>query len=79
MKLRCNVKVRNRMLDGELKKRSQRSQLLIGKEPGDSGLYIILQTLDNVNGSKYKVKCIYFFHVGIHYLSHTLDLWASVN
>lgn len=55
MKLHCNVEVYNRALLGLPQRKSQRSVLTIGKQSDKDDLYIVLQTLQNKKGTKYKV------------------------
>lgn len=58
MKLHCNVEVNNRQyLTNVTRKKSQRSVLAIGRQTVKSNdLYILWQTLQNKQGTKYKVK-----------------------
>ena len=58
MKLMCNVEVSNRLGDnGTARRKSQKSCLSIGKlSSKDDEIYIILQTLQNKQGTKYKVS-----------------------
>lgn len=55
MKLVCNVEVHNRALSMVLRKKSQRSMMTIGRQSDKDDLYIVLQTLQNRKGTKYKV------------------------
>lgn len=57
MKLMCNVEVSNRLCEGNGRRKSKKSCLSIGKlSSSDNELYILLQTLENKQGTKYKLK-----------------------
>lgn len=57
MKLMCNVEVSNRLCEGNGRRKSKKSCLSIGKlSSSDNELYILLQTLENKQGTKYKVR-----------------------
>lgn len=57
MKLHCNVEVNNRIVSGNgARRKPLRSVLALGRQSvKDNELYILLQTLQNKQGSKYKI------------------------
>ena len=59
MKLHCNVEINNRLcLTNVIRKKSQRSILAIGRQTVKTNeLYILWQTLQNKQGTKYKIEC----------------------
>lgn len=63
MKLHCNVEINNRLcLTNVIRKKSQRSILAIGRQTVKTNeLYILWQTLQNKQGTKYKVKKSKYF------------------
>lgn len=58
MKLHCNIEVNNRLsVTNVIRRRSQRSILVIGRQTVKSTeIYILWQTLQNKQGTKYKVN-----------------------
>lgn len=64
MKLMCTVEVSNRLCEGNIKRKPKKSCLSIGKlKSTENDLYLLLQTMENKQGVKYKVKTIraYYF------------------
>lgn len=64
MKLHCNVEINNRLsTTNVVRRKSQRSILAIGKQTvKNTEIYILWQTLQNKQGTKYKVNnCLYIY------------------
>lgn len=57
MKLICNVKVSHRLVPDSSTNRAVKSSIAISRNSvKDNDLYILLQTLQNKTGTKYKVS-----------------------
>ena len=73
MKLHCDVEVNNRLFaTNVIRRRSQRSILVIGKQTvKNTEIHILWQTLQNKQGTKYKVNMFihtYNLQIKIMYL-----------
>lgn len=77
MKLHCNVEVHNRALPSVSQRKSQRSILTIGRQSDKDDLCIVLQTLQNKKGTKYKVLHKYSWYL-IRDLSRNHELYIKL-
>lgn len=68
MKLHCNIEINNRLsTTNVVRRKSQRSILAIGRQTvKNTEIYIFWQTLQNKQGTKYKVNnCFIYIYIYI--------------
>lgn len=70
MKLHCNIEINNRLsTTNVIRRKSQRSILAIGRQTvKNTQIYIFWQTLQNKQGTKYKVNDCYIYIFFINYI-----------